>query len=162
MHLCPYNPRMLFFGAKEWRPCWGVLSGHLDEDDGSTANPLWSPWAALDALRWTLTGPSLATALLPLSADHRQFWHYVLFSTNPAAAYFPEKLHVTTKPCLWRKIFFSFLVVFLDCVQPGLLKDVADFIWSIDESTLKFLSWHQVRQNPLKKILDNQFTWVRM
>lgn len=29
-----------------------------------------------------------------------------LFPLRPAVAYFLEKSHVTTKPCLWRKIFF--------------------------------------------------------
>lgn len=67
---------------------------------------LWFPWAALRALRWTLTGPPLAMALLPLSADHRQFWHFRPFPVRPAAAYFLEKSHVTTKPCLRRKIVF--------------------------------------------------------
>lgn len=97
----------------------------------------------------TGTGSSLATVLLPLLADHRQCRHFMLFSRSPAVAYFPKKIHVTTKPSPWRKIF-SFLVAFSDCVQPGLLKDVADFIWSTDDGTLKFLSWHQVRQKPIK------------
>lgn len=158
LHAYAFHLRMLYLRAKEWRPCWGILRGHLDEDYWSTA--LISVSSPQCPEVNTYKPSSCHSPAASVSGPQAILAFQAVFC-KPSSGILPGKITCYNQTLSLKEDIFPSLL-FLDCVQPGLLKEAAGFMWSIKDSTVQFSSWHQVRQKPIRKILNNPFTWVRM